>query len=582
MQRLALRPLFALTAAGISLLATVAVALLVGRETSDRLRLAIGADLTELAHHLADNLDRGLHERWRDIQVAASFDDLADPGAAVEEQRIILERLLSIYPDYAFIGLTGPDGRFRVTTLPALDGVDVGKRAYFVEGRQGPFVGDVHDAVLLANLLGGAGRDPARFVDLAAPVQGRDGAFRGVIVAHLNWRWAEEMQQALRVAASQRHPAIEVLVLARDGTVLLGPPDLLRTRLAAGGAEAVARGASGSTVAHWPDGEQYLSGYHRTAGYRDFPGLGWAVLVRERAAVSFAPVGALQARIAAWGGLVALGSAVLAWLAAGWITRPLRALARAAETLGDAGPLRVPADMPREIAQLGQAMRAASAQLAARENRQTLLIAELNHRVKNTLATVQAMATLTARGTASIDSYRQSLEGRLLALSKTHNLLTEAFWETVTLSDLLRNELAPFDDGSGARVVLDGPAVSFIPRVAVALGMAMHELTTNAAKYGSLSVPGGRVEVRWSLSPGRAPYTRLRLDWTERDGPAVALPEHRGFGSRLIWQSIARELDGELYFDYPVEGLRCAIVIEVSAAGPTVAERGEGDLPRAA
>ncbi len=240
--------------------------------------------------------------------------------------------------------------------------------------------------------------------------------------------------------------------------------------------------------------------------------------------------------------------------------------------------------MPREIAQLGQAMRAASAQLAARENRQTLLIAELNHRVKNTLATVQAMATLTARGTASIDSYRQSLEGRLLALSKTHNLLTEAFWETVTLSDLLRNELAPFDDGSGARVVLDGPAVSFIPRVAVALGMAMHELTTNAAKYGSLSVPGGRVEVRWSLSPGRAPYTRLRLDWTERDGPAVALPEHRGFGSRLIWQSIARELDGELCFDYPVEGLRCAIVIDVSAAGPTAAERGEGegDLPRAA
>ena len=565
MPRLALRPVFALTAAGLSLLATVSIALLVGRETSNRLRYAIGADLTELAHHLADNLDRGLFERWRDIQVAASFEEVADLHALPDVKRIILERLQSTYPDYAFIGLIGPDGRFRVTTLPALNGVDVSARAYFVEGRQGPFVGDVRDAVLLAKLLGTDGSDPPRFVDLATPIRAKDGSLQGIIVAHLNWRWAEEMQQALRAAASKRHPAIEVLVLARDGTVLLGPKDLLRTRPEVGSAEAARSGTPGSAVELWPDGQQYLSGYYQTAGYRDYPGLGWSVLVREQAEHSFAPVGVLQRRIAYWGLLVSLGSALLAWLAAGWITRPLRALARAAEQLGGEEPVSVPAGVPKEIAQVGHAMTAASAQLVAREHRQALLIAELNHRVKNTLATVQAMVILTARGTSNVDSYRSSLERRLLALSKTHNLLTEACWETVTLSDLLHNELAPYDDGSGRRVTLNGPAVLLAPRIAVSLGMALHELTTNAAKYGSLSLPDGRIEVRWSALSQQGGETKLRLEWIEQDGPHIVAPLRQGFGSRLIRQSVARELGGEVHFDFAGGGLRCTVAIEVRA-----------------
>ena len=141
MQRLALRPLFALTAAGLSLVATLAIASLVGHETSSRLRHAIGSDLSELAHHLTDNLDRGMFERWRDIQVAASLDLLGEPDAPTEAKRSLLERLRSTYPDYAFIGLTDPTGRFLVTTLRALDGVDVHGREYFVEGSRGPFVG---------------------------------------------------------------------------------------------------------------------------------------------------------------------------------------------------------------------------------------------------------------------------------------------------------------------------------------------------------------------------------------------------------------------------------------------------------
>jgi two-component sensor histidine kinase len=355
-------------------------------------------------------------------------------------------------------------------------------------------------------------------------------------------------------------------VLARDGTTLLGPKELLRTRLQTDSAAAAGSGTPGSTVEQWPDGQHYLSGYYQTSGYRDYPGLGWSVLVREQAEVSFAPVGVLQRQIAFWGLLVALSSALLAWLAAGWITRPLRVLTRAAEQLGGSEPVNVPAGVPKEIAQVSHAMATASIQLVAREQGQALLIAELNHRVKNTLATVQAMVTLTARGKLDVSSYRSALEQRLLALSKTHNLLTEACWEAVTLSDLLRNELAPYDNLPGQRVMLDGPAVPLMPRIAVSLGMALHELTTNAAKYGSLSVPDGCLEVHWRTLPGPDGLTRLRLEWVEQGGPMTVTPERLGFGSRLIRQCVAGELGGEVHFGFAGSGLRCTIAIDVGAS----------------
>jgi two-component sensor histidine kinase len=217
---------------------------------------------------------------------------------------------------------------------------------------------------------------------------------------------------------------------------------------------------------------------------------------------------------------------------------------------------------------VADAMAAASRELAEKDRRQTLLINELNHRVKNTLATVQTMARLTARSAPDYEAYKESLEARILALSKTHNLLTEAAWETVSLRDVLRAELAPYDDGSGRRVVLEGPPVPLAPRVAVALGMAAHELTTNAAKHGSLSVPEGTVRVLWEVTTN-GDGTHLHLTWKETGGPTVRQPSRTGFGSRLLQQGIARDLAGETHLDFAVEGLGCRMLVslnEVQAA----------------
>jgi PAS domain S-box-containing protein len=199
----------------------------------------------------------------------------------------------------------------------------------------------------------------------------------------------------------------------------------------------------------------------------------------------------------------------------------------------------------------------AYAALAEADNRQRLLIDELNHRVKNTLATVQSITRQTAKGAVSIPAFRASLEARLMSLSGTHNLLTRGSWEQASLSDLLAQEAAPH---AAEQMVLDGPQVQVSPRQALALGMIFHELATNAAKYGALSAPTGRVTVSWRPHAGR-----LFIDWRETGGPAVSAPSRKGFGSILIERLAVGELQGRAAVDFAAEGLECTIEIALEA-----------------
>ena len=196
------------------------------------------------------------------------------------------------------------------------------------------------------------------------------------------------------------------------------------------------------------------------------------------------------------------------------------------------------------------------------ERRQKLLVDELNHRVKNTLATVQSLASQTARGAANPHEFRNAFEGRLVALSKAHDQLTRHHWENADLRELLTGSLAPY--AAPDRVVLRGEDLVLRPRAVLTLAMAVHELTTNAAKYGALSVPGGQVEIRWE--PAEVSDVRIvRIEWIEREGPAVVPPARRSFGTRLIEGSIAAELGGTAKLHYAAEGLRCELLIPWSA-----------------
>jgi len=213
----------------------------------------------------------------------------------------------------------------------------------------------------------------------------------------------------------------------------------------------------------------------------------------------------------------------------------------------------------------------------ASERRQKLLIDELNHRVKNTLATVQSLASQTARVAPTPSAFREGFEGRLIALSKAHDQLTVHHWENADLRDLLSGSLAPYTVAGSERIVLRGEDIVLRPRAVLTLAMAFHELTTNAAKYGALSVPAGRIEIRWQPvggDDGKRPS--LKIDWIEHDGPAVTEPQRRGFGSKLIEGSIAAEHGGSARLAFEPSGLRCEIVIPLEAAAADVETEPQG------
>jgi PAS domain S-box-containing protein len=212
----------------------------------------------------------------------------------------------------------------------------------------------------------------------------------------------------------------------------------------------------------------------------------------------------------------------------------------------------------------------------ASERRQKLLMDELNHRVKNTLATVQSLASQTARAAHTPAAFRERFEGRLIALSKAHDQLTMHHWESVDLRALLSGSLAPYAGPNPERVLLRGEDVVLRPRAVLTLAMAFHELATNAAKYGALSVPAGRIEIQWQ--PVRAADQRrsfLRIDWIEQGGPPVTDSRQRGFGSRLIEGSIAAELSGSARLTFEPEGLRCEIAFPLEKASADSRPRAE-------
>lgn len=191
------------------------------------------------------------------------------------------------------------------------------------------------------------------------------------------------------------------------------------------------------------------------------------------------------------------------------------------------------------------------------ERRQALLMAELNHRVKNTLATVQSIASQTLRAARDMPSARRDFEGRILALSRAHNLLSERQWSDAGIRTLVENELAAHGP---ERYGLEGENVPLNPKAAIAIAMVLHELATNAAKYGALSSDSGKVSVNWTVDGDE-----LRISWHETGGPLVEAPSHKGFGSRMIARVVDGELGGAFDCDYAAEGFRCSLTIPLES-----------------
>jgi two-component system CheB/CheR fusion protein len=207
----------------------------------------------------------------------------------------------------------------------------------------------------------------------------------------------------------------------------------------------------------------------------------------------------------------------------------------------------------------------------AAEQKAQLLLSELDHRVKNILAIVSAIVTQTLQTSATPEAFAEEIQGRIGAIAKAHSLLTKSGRGEHLLRALIMTELAPYDSGAG-NVEVGGNDVSLNPKIGMALAMAIHELASNAAKYGALSNGAGHLSVNWAVEP-RADGPVLALTWSETGGPPVQPPTHRGFGTTLIERGLTHELDAEVTQSYLPEGLRCTIAIPMpTGIGPVHVE----------
>ncbi|TDV98217.1 diguanylate cyclase (GGDEF)-like protein [Halomonas alkaliantarctica] len=331
---------FSLRSRFIALIATLvfATTLLLGwvasRESAQQMEANIGNAASEAAYQMVDKLDRNMDARIKEVKLLLGMQALTtdtNPSALREQ----LERLQDNHNVVSWIGFTDPEGTVQAATGGILEGISIAQRPVFIEGRESLWIGDVHEAVLLAQLLPNPSGEELQFVDIATPVYDRNEELQGVLAVHLSWEWAEYIQQSIFSPAKKRQNN-EILLLSAGGTVLLGPEALMGKSLNS------LRHIPGPTnispqwaIETWPNGEQFVTGYARSSGFEDFPGLGWIAITRNPIASAFAPVEQLQTAIMGIGTLLALLFAMIGWMIASRMVTPLTRLASAADQIQD-------------------------------------------------------------------------------------------------------------------------------------------------------------------------------------------------------------------------------------------------------
>lgn len=348
------------------LIATAATTIIVTSEAGSRLEREIGLNLARHAALVAGTLDRSVYDRWRDIQTTTTLDTVRILSGSSEERRALLERIKANQPDFAWIGYADAAGIVQAATGNLLVGQNVSTRPWFSGGQAGMYAGDVHEAEPLRHALRAPSDEPLRFIDLAAPLRHADGQVAGVLGAHCAWSWVRDLERSLRGTLDARLPGAEVFILARDGSVLLGTPTASADVLP-GGSDLGRLLREGWQTLSASDSRSVLVSAAATQGFKDYPGLGWTVLVRQDAASALRPVTDLRREMLLWGTGLSLVLAAAAFAAGSYLVRPLARLADTAVSLGRGEPVQWRTSPFRELHRVGEALAAASIGLRERE-----------------------------------------------------------------------------------------------------------------------------------------------------------------------------------------------------------------------
>ena len=281
-------------------------------------------DPADTAEAVSNQLGRGLFDQWNEVRRLGTYAEQDDKTTL----RLRLDTIVATDQQYAWLGLADPAGAVAVASNGVLDGVSVLQRPWFKAGLTGPFAGDVHDALLLQKIIAPNAKEPLRLIDFALPVKRPDGVPVGVLGAHVRWDAVREMFRAPRASGS-----IELLLLASDGTVLVGPPDMEGKKPPLSFALAGSQGISRTGVETWPDGKAWLTSVLPAVGVGDIPSFGWSLVARQPIDVALVDTYAANERLLPIIVLCGIGIIALSVVFAWWVARPLTRLAAAADAL---------------------------------------------------------------------------------------------------------------------------------------------------------------------------------------------------------------------------------------------------------
>jgi two-component sensor histidine kinase len=400
----------------------------------------------------------------------------------------------------------------------------------------------------------------AALLPFMMPLRDADGRSIGSIVAYLDLGWLEARvkERTLGTGSSLTIADRDSIIIAREPF----PEHFIGTRIPSSFDYIVHGSEPGTLPVISQDGTRRMLGYYPV----NTPPVGIYLSAGISEAEAFRDIDGTRRRnlaVMLIAGVAALG---LAWMTGQrFIQRPVEHLLDSIEAWRR-DDLAVRTGMQArsgELEAVGEAfdglveelMRRQTARAHAEAQRK-ILMEELQHRVKNTLAVVQAIAGQSLRGAADLSTARANFTARLRALADAHDILLANNWEAAELTDLLSRTMRPFHDDRTNRVVMSGPPLRLRPAAALSLVLAVHELATNAVKYGALSNDNGQVRIEWHVE-GRDSESRFHLNWCERGGPAVAASARVGFGSRLIQGALSGEMHGNVRMAFDPDGLDC-------------------------
>ncbi len=340
----------------------------VGQRSADVLTRQIGTGVADVALQMADELDRTMWTHRGEVAVLSTLRAIRNLND-IDQARELINRLQHELPIFTWIGVLDADGTVVAATGDILVGKDISARPVFEFGRKEMFIGDVHDAKLLAEKFPGPTGEPIQFVDIAVPLLNDAGNFNGVLATHLSWEWANTVRRNL-FAGQGLHRSVDIFVISANGTILLAP-DFERAgqKLDLDLKSANDTPNAGWQIARWPDGNDYLTGAAPADGHLDYAGLGWTVLVRQPVTSALMPVNDLRSDILALGLGLAVLFSIIAWWGAGFIVGPLVRIANAAGELKRGEIENLPqVSGAREINTLSNSLNSLVAKLTEKDN----------------------------------------------------------------------------------------------------------------------------------------------------------------------------------------------------------------------